>query len=110
MNLQEQLDNFLKNHPNKDKCISAEEFKQMFLLGFARQMQIDIEQFFEFIVEDVGNGNCNIVAKLKQNNETTCHVLNEFFLKENLPQVKAMFGMPEITTIEEIGDGIAEVN
>ena len=109
MNLCEQLNEFLTNHPEKEKCISADEFKEIFLLGFARQMQIDVEQFFEFKVEDIGNGNCNIVAKLKQNNETTCHILNEFFLKENLSQVKAMFGMPETTILEEIGDGIAEI-
>jgi hypothetical protein len=109
MNLYEQIYDFLNNHPNKEDCISAEEFKEMFLLGFARQMQLDIEQFFEFTVEDVGNGNCNIVAKLKQTHETTCHILNEFFLKENLPQVKAMFGMPDVAVLEEIGDGIAEI-
>ena len=109
MNLQEQLNEFLNNHPNKEECITAEEFKEMFLLGFARQMQIDIEQFFDFKVEDVGNGNCNIIARLKQSNETTCHILNEFFLKENLFQVRAMFGMPETTILEEIGDGLAEI-
>ena len=109
MNLQKQLDEFLNNHPNKENCITSEEFKEMFLLGFARQMQIDIEQFFDFKVEDVGNGNCNIIARLKQNNETTCHILNEFFLKENLSQVRAMFGMPETTILEEIGDGLAEI-
>ena len=109
MTLQEQLDKFLNAQNNKEEYISAKEFKDIFLLGFARQMQIDIEQFFEFKVEDVGNGNCNIVAKLKQSNETTCHILNEFFLKENLPQVKVMFGMPETAILEEIGDGIAEI-
>lgn len=109
MNLQEQLSEFLNKQSNKDDCISAEEFKNMFLLGFARQMQIDVEQFFEFIVEDAGNGNCNIIARLKQNNETTCHVLNEFFLKENLSQVRAMFGVPDVASIEDIGDGVIEV-
>lgn len=109
MNLFEQLTEFLNNHPNKEQCISAKEFKEMFLLGFARQMQIDIEQFFNFKVEDTGNGNCNIVATLKQNNETTCHILNEFFLKENLCQVKAMFGVPDTMTLENIGDGLAEL-
>ena len=109
MDLQEQLAEFLKNHPNKDECISAEEFKEMFLLGFAKQIQIDVEQFFNFEVEDIGNGNCNIVAKLKQSNETTCHILNEFFLKENLSIVKAMFGTPDVPSIEEVGNGIAEI-
>lgn len=109
MNLQEQLTEFLNNHPNKKDCISAEEFKTMFLLGFAKQIQIDVEQFFDFKVEDTGNGNCNIIARLKQSNETTCHILNEFFLKENLSQVKAMFGMPEVTTLEDIGDGVIEI-
>ena len=109
MSLSEQLHEFLKNHPHKDDCISVEEFKEIFLLGFAKQMQIDIEQFFEFKVEDIGQGNCNIIANLKQNNETTCHILNEFFLKENLSQIKAMFGMPEYASLEEIGDGLAEI-
>ena len=109
MNLQEQLNNFLNNLPNKDECINAKEFKEMFLLGFARQMQLDIEQFFEFKVEDTGNGNCNIIANLKQNNETVCHVLNEFFLKKNLSQVQAMFGTPETSVLEEIGDGVIEI-
>ena len=109
MNLQEQLDEFLNSHSNKEDYITAEEFKEIFLLGFARQMQIDIEQFFDFKVEDVGNGNCNIIAKLKRSNETTCHILNEFFLKENLSQVRAMFGMPETTILEEIGEGLAEI-
>ena len=109
MTLYEQLVDFLKNHPSKDNCISAEEFKKIFLLGFARQMQIDVEQFFEFNVEDIGDGNCNIIAKLKQNNEIICCVLNEFFLKENLSQVKEMFGMPEISTLKEIADGVAEI-
>ena len=109
MNLQEQLNEFLNNHPNKDECISAEEFKEIFLLGFARQIQLDIEQFFDFKVENVGNGNCNIVARLKQNNETTCHILNEFFLKENLFQVKTMFGAPDTAILEDIGEGLAEI-
>lgn len=109
MSLHEQLTEFLNNHPKKDECITAEEFKQIFLLGFAKQMQIDIEQFFEFTVDDIGEGNCNIIAKLKQTNETTCHVLNEFFLKENLSQVKTMFGIPDKAQLEEIGDGVIEI-
>ena len=72
-------------------------------------MQLDIEQFFEFNVEDIGNGDCNIVARLKQQNETTCHVLNEFFLKENLSQVKAMFGVPNVVNLEDVGDGLIEI-
>ena len=109
MNLLEQLTEFLNSHPNKERCIAAEEFKEMFLLGFVRQMQIDVEQFFEFKVDDVGNGNCNIIARLKQDNETICHILNEFFLKENLSQVKKMFGVPETGIIKEIGDGLIEL-
>jgi hypothetical protein len=109
MNLLTQLEVFLTTHPNKEKCISAEEFKQMCLLGFARQIQLDVEQFFDFQVEDVGSGNCNIIARLKQSNETTCHVLNEFFLKENLSQVRAMFGMPESINSKEVESGIIEI-
>lgn len=109
MNLQEQLTDFLDKHPNKSNCISAKEFKEMFLLGFTRQMQIDVEQFFNFEVEDVGNGDCNIISKLKQSNETTCHILNEFFLKENLSKVRDMFGIPNTVSLEEIGDGLAEI-
>lgn len=109
MNLQEQLEQFLDKQGDKDTYISAEEFKTIFLLGFAKQLQIEIEQFFEFTVQDVGDGNCNIIAKLKRNNETTCHVLREFFLKENLQQVKNMFGVPETIQLEDIGDGVAEI-
>lgn len=109
MNLQEQLIEFLNKQNNKDECISPEEFKKMFLLGFTKQIQIDVEQFFDFTVEDMGNGNCNIIARLKKNNETTCHILNEFFLKKNFSQVKAMFGVPDIATVEDIGDGIIEI-
>ena len=109
MDLYEQLTEFLNKQDNKDECISASEFKEVFLLGFAKQMQLNIEQFFNFKVVDVGNGDCNIIATLKQNNETTCHILNEFFLKENYFQVKTMFGAPEEVVVEDIGDGIAEI-
>lgn len=109
MNLQDQLHEFLNKQTNKQKYITAKQFTEIFLLGFTRQMQIDVEQFFNFEVIDMGNGNCNIVARLKQNNETICHILNEFFLKENLSQIKQMFGVPEIANLEEIGDGIAEI-
>lgn len=109
MNLHEQLSEFLNNQSNKEDYISVDEFKEMFLLGFSRQIQLDVEQFFDFKVEDVGNGNCNIIATLKQNNETICHVLNEFFLKENFNQVKAMFGVPEEVVTEKLADGIVEM-
>ena len=109
MTLQEQLDKFLNAQSNKENYITAEEFKEIFLLGFVRQMQIDVEQFFEFKVDNIGNGHCNIIARLKQGNETICHILNEFFLKDNLSQVKEMFGIPELGTIEEIGDGLIEL-
>ena len=109
MNLLEQLQDFLNKQPNKEDCITAQDFKDMFILGFISQMQIEVEKFFKFEVIDCGNGDCNIVAKLKQSNETTCHILNEFFLKKNFDQVKQMFGLPIESNVVDVADGIAEI-
>lgn len=109
MCLEEQIKNFLATKDNKDSYISAKEFKDIFLLGFAKQMQIDIEQFFDFTLIDTKDGNCQIIAHLKKDNETVCHILNEFFLKENLQLVKNMFGAPSYASVENIGDGVAEI-
>lgn len=107
--LEQQLTDFLKNHPNKDNCISAKEFKELFLLGFAKQMQIDVEKFYDFTVIDNGNGDCIIEAKLKNNKLINCNVLNEFFLKSNISQVKQMFGVPDYAEIKPISDGTVEI-
>ena len=109
MNLLEQLNDFLNNKDKKEEYISAEEFKEIFILGFAKQLQLDVEKFFNFNLIDTNDGNCQIVATLKQNTETTCHVLNEFFLKKNLPIVKNMFGIPDVVNVHNIGTGIAEL-
>lgn len=107
--LENQLNDFIVKQTNKDDCITAKEFKEIFLLGFAKQMQVDVEQFFEFQLEDVGNGNCNIIARLKKDNETTCHILNEFFLKKNLNQIKQLFGVPDIPEICTVDEGVIEL-
>lgn len=105
----EQLEEYLNKHPNKENCISAKEFKTIFIMGFISQMQINVEEFFNFKLIDTNNGNCEIIATLKENNEVTCHIFKEFFLKENLKAVKELFGMPIENKAIDIGEGVVEV-
>lgn len=108
--LKEQLDVFLNKQEDKDNCISAEEFENIFLSGFINQIQSNIIQFFNFELIDTNDGNCEIIARLKDNNETTCHILKEFFLKENLPIIKSMFGVPITPDVQIIKNDVIKLD
>ena len=111
MELENQIKEFLENHKDtiKEETISSKEFVNIFLMGFVSQIQKDILQFFNFKLIDTNDDNCIIECSLKKDNVTQCHILKEFFLKENLPIVKNMFGMPLEVNLEEVDSGILEI-
>ena len=111
MDLEKQIEEFLENHKKtiSEETISAKEFTNIFMLGFISQIQKDILQFFNFKLIDTDDDNCIIECSLKQDNITQCHILKEFFLKENLPIIKNMFGLPMEVSLEDVGSGIVEI-
>lgn len=109
MELKEQIEKLFANI-NNDEIITADEFINIFLLGFVRQMQINPEQYFKFNVsEQDDNGNFNIEATLKNDFSVICNIAKEFILKENLELTKQMFGVPTGGSFENISDGVVEV-
>lgn len=109
MELKEQIEKLFSNN-DKDDIITADEFVNIFLMGFVRQIQINPEQYFKFTVgEQDSNGNFNIEASLKNDFSVICNIAKEFILKVNLDITKRMFGIPEQGSFENIGDGVVEV-
>jgi len=101
------------NKDENSQLMSPEQLKEIFLVGFAKQIQLDIEQFFEFDVnitdspDEEGKILCHIIARLKDNFETDCCLLEEFLLLKNLEYTQQMFGIPEYFDEVEVMDGIA---
>lgn len=111
MDLEKQISQFLEKHKkdNNEEFISSKEFINIFLMGFVSQIQKDILQFFNFKLIDTEDDNCIIEASLKKDNIVQCHILKEFFLKENLPIIKNMFGLPIEVDLKDINSGVVEI-
>ena len=67
-------------------------------------MNIDVEEFYNFDVELLSESNDLIInARLKKDNEISCHLLNEFLLKKNLKQginkVRFKYIDPRLTSV-----------
>ena len=106
------LNEIKKNNPNEE-YLDADQLKDIFLNGFAKLMQIDIEKFYNFTIERCNDPNnlynVKIQASLKNNMTVDCLLEHDFLLSKNIAATKSIFGEPENMELLNSQDGIAEI-